>query len=95
MSGISLQVTSVREWVSSGACRGLDPALFYPERGASTKEAREVCAGCPVRLECLEYALVNGEKFGIWGGQSERARRRLRRMRGGRRSGPRPSTEAA
>ena len=58
---------------------GVDPDLFFPERGASTREAKEVCRGCVVRLDCLEYALVNGEKFGIWGGLSERERRRLRR----------------
>mgnify|MGYP000160797370 CR=1 FL=1 len=60
---------------------GVDPDLFFPERGASTREAKEVCRGCIVRLECLEYALTNGEKFGIWGGLSERERRRLRRQR--------------
>jgi WhiB family transcriptional regulator, redox-sensing transcriptional regulator len=55
--------------------------LFFPERGASTKEAKSVCHGCEVRPECLEYALRHGEKFGIWGGMSERERRRLRRQR--------------
>jgi WhiB family redox-sensing transcriptional regulator len=59
----------------------VDPDLFFPERGASTREAKEVCRGCVVREDCLEYALVNGEKFGIWGGMSERERRRLRRQR--------------
>ena len=48
---------------------------------ASTREAKEVCRGCVVREDCLEYALANGEKFGIWGGMSERERRRLRRAR--------------
>jgi WhiB family transcriptional regulator, redox-sensing transcriptional regulator len=51
------------------------------ERGASTREAKEVCRGCVAREDCLEYALDNGEKFGIWGGMSERERRRLRRAR--------------
>ena len=50
-------------------------------RGASTREAKEVCRGCVVREDCLEFALDNGEKFGIWGGMSERERRRLRRAR--------------
>ena len=49
--------------------------------GASTREAKEVCRGCVVREECLEFALQNGEKFGIWGGLSERERRRIRRQR--------------
>jgi len=60
---------------------GVDPDLFFPERGASTREAKEVCRGCEVRIDCLEYALQNGEKFGIWGGMSERERRRIRRQR--------------
>jgi WhiB family redox-sensing transcriptional regulator len=59
----------------------VDPDLFFPERGASTREAKAVCRGCEVRDECLEYALDQGEKFGIWGGLSERERRRVRRQR--------------
>jgi len=66
-----------QNWQESANCLGVDPDLFFPERGASTREAKEVCRGCVVRGECLEYALVNGEKFGIWGGLSERERRRL------------------
>ena len=70
-----------RTWQRYANCMGVDPDLFFPERGASTREAKEVCRGCVVRLECLEYALQNGEKFGIWGGMSERERRRIRRAR--------------
>lgn len=70
-----------RTWQTRANCLGVDPDLFFPERGASTKEAKGVCRGCEVRLECLEYALQNGEKFGIWGGLSERERRRIRRQR--------------
>lgn len=70
-----------RRWQERANCLGVDPDLFFPERGASTREAKGVCGGCEVRLECLEYALCNGEKFGIWGGLSERERRRLRRQR--------------
>ena len=70
-----------RRWQDLANCLGVDPDLFFPERGASTKEAKEVCRGCVVREECLEYALANGEKFGIWGGMSERERRRVRRAR--------------
>ena len=66
---------------SRANCMGVDPDLFFPERGASTREAKEVCRGCVVKDDCLEYALDNGEKFGIWGGMSERERRRLRRAR--------------
>src|ERR1700741_675427 len=68
-------------WQDDANCLGVAPDLFFPERGASTREAKEVCRGCVVREECLEYALVNGEKFGIWGGMSERERRRIRRQR--------------
>ncbi|MEI8126424.1 MAG: WhiB family transcriptional regulator [Actinomycetota bacterium] len=70
-----------RGWQARANCMGVDPDLFFPERGASTREAKEVCKGCVVRDDCLEFALDNGEKFGIWGGMSERERRRLRRAR--------------
>lgn len=68
-------------WHRYANCLGVDPDLFFPERGASTREAKEVCRGCVVQEECLEFALSNGEKFGIWGGKSERERRRVRRER--------------
>ena len=70
-----------RSWQMQANCMGVDPDLFFPERGASTREAKEVCRGCVVREDCLEFALANGEKFGFWGGLSERERRRLRRAR--------------
>lgn len=68
-------------WKSQANCMGVDPELFFPERGSSTREAKEVCRGCVVRGDCLEFAIANGEKFGIWGGMSERERRRVRRAR--------------
>ena len=70
-----------RRWQEEANCLGVDPDLFFPERGASTREAKAVCRGCEVRVDCLEYALAHGEKFGIWGGLSERERRRVRRQR--------------
>ena len=70
-----------RTWQRQANCMGVDPDLFFPERGASTREAKEVCRGCVVREDCLEYALTNSEKFGSWGGLSERERRRIRRAR--------------
>ena len=70
-----------RRWQEEANCLGVDPDLFFPERGASTREAKAVCRSCEVRSECLEYALAHGEKFGIWGGLSERERRRVRRQR--------------
>jgi WhiB family redox-sensing transcriptional regulator len=70
-----------RAWQRQANCLGVDPDLFFPERGMSTREAKEVCAACVVRQACLDYAIANGEKFGIWGGLSERERRTLRRAR--------------
>ena len=76
-----LEMAPERTWQRQANCMGVDPDLFFPERGASTREAKEVCRGCVVREDCLEYALTNSEKFGIWGGLSERERRRIRRSR--------------
>lgn len=69
------------KWQADAACRGVDPDLFFPERGESTREAKEICGICPVRRACLEHALAHGERHGIWGGTSERERRRLRHDR--------------
>ena len=68
-------------WRAQAKCLGADFDLFFPERGKSTREAKAVCRACPVREECLDFAMRNGERFGIWGGLSERERRRLRRTR--------------
>jgi WhiB family transcriptional regulator, redox-sensing transcriptional regulator len=78
-------------WQQRGNCLGVDPDLFFPERGVSTKEPKAVCKGCEVQAECLEYALSNGEKFGIWGATSERERRKLRRQRAFERRGLTPN----
>jgi WhiB family transcriptional regulator, redox-sensing transcriptional regulator len=64
-----------------GSCRGMDPDVFFPDRGESLSPAKAVCAECIVRDECLEFALDQGERFGVWGGTSERERRKLRRAR--------------
>ncbi|WP_237495967.1 WhiB family transcriptional regulator [Modestobacter sp. L9-4] len=66
-------------WQERALCAETDPEAFFPEKGGSTREAKKICTGCEVRAECLEYALGNDERFGIWGGLSERERRRLRR----------------
>ena len=68
-------------WMERGKCLDADPEAFFPEKGGSTREAKRVCTGCAVRAECLEYALTSDERFGIWGGLSERERRRLRLAR--------------
>lgn len=79
---LELLLTTEQTWQRQANCMGVDPDLFFPERGASTREAKEVCRGCVVQSECLDYAIAHGEKFGIWGGLSERERRRVRRSRG-------------
>ena len=66
-------------WQDQALCAQTDPEAFFPEKGGSTREAKRICSGCEVRAECLEYALAHDERFGIWGGLSERERRRLRR----------------
>jgi WhiB family redox-sensing transcriptional regulator len=70
-------------WRELAACRGADLNLFFPGRGESAEPARRVCAGCPVREPCLDYALSNGIIHGIWGGLAERDRRELRSRRVG------------
>ena len=66
-------------WQERALCAQTDPEAFFPEKGGSTREAKKVCVGCEVRSECLEYALANDERFGIWGGLSERERRKLKK----------------
>ena len=69
-------------WQEDANCKNEDPDLFFPNRGASTKKAKEICYACQVKEYCLEYSIVNAEKFGIWGGLSERERRKIRKDRG-------------
>jgi WhiB family transcriptional regulator, redox-sensing transcriptional regulator len=69
-----------RAWMLEAKCLDADPEAFFPEKGGSTREAKRICAICPVREECLEFALTHDERFGIWGGLSERERRRAKRM---------------
>jgi len=65
-------------WWFAGLCAQTDPELFFPEKGGSVREAKAVCARCPVRAQCLEHALAHDERFGVWGGLSEPERRRLK-----------------
>jgi WhiB family redox-sensing transcriptional regulator len=65
--------------MTGGVCAQVDPELWFPEKGGSTRAAKALCARCPVRPECLAYALTHDERFGIWGGTSERDRRRMKR----------------
>ena len=66
-------------WQADSLCAQTDPEAFFPEKGGSTREAKKICSSCEVRSQCLEYALQNDERFGIWGGLSERERRKLRK----------------
>lgn len=70
---------SDEDWPSRAVCPQTDPEAFYPEKGGSTKEAKRICLGCPVQKQCLQWALDTDERFGVWGGLSERERRRLKR----------------
>lgn len=87
---ISLGVPGVRQppvadddnplaWQTDSLCAQTDPEAFFPEKGGSTRDAKKICTSCEVRNQCLEYALANDERFGIWGGLSERERRKLRK----------------
>ncbi len=66
-------------WQENALCAQTDPEAFFPEKGGSTREAKRICLGCEVKDACLDYALAHDERFGIWGGLSERERRRLKR----------------
>lgn len=69
------------EWMEEAACSNTDPSIFFPNDGAGVSVAKEVCARCVVKEECLEYALSNRIDHGVWGGTSERERRRIKRSR--------------
>lgn len=69
-------------WVTDALCAQTDPELFHPDKGGSTREAKRICRRCLVRADCLDYALTHQERFGIWGGTSERERRKLLRLLG-------------
>lgn len=68
-------------WRQRAACRGVDPDVFYPASDEEAEAAKAICAQCTVREACLEYALANRERDGVWGGATERERRRLIRQR--------------
>lgn len=70
---------NVPEWQERALCAQTDPEAFFPEKGGSTREAKRICTRCEVKAECLEFALEHDERFGIWGGLSERERRKAKR----------------
>ena len=82
-------------WWFAGLCAQTDPELFFPEKGGSVREAKAVCAGCPVCAQCLEHALAHDERFGVWGGLSERERRRLKAAATYRGTASRPAARRA
>ncbi len=71
---------NVPEWQARALCAQTDPEAFFPEKGGSTRDAKRICARCEVKENCLQYALEHDERFGIWGGLSERERRKIKRQ---------------
>jgi WhiB family transcriptional regulator, redox-sensing transcriptional regulator len=78
---VTVEETPEYSWMFQARCRGVNPGEFFPSDGTGVETAQRVCAACPVRAECLEYALVNRIEHGVWGGASERERRRILRRR--------------
>jgi WhiB family redox-sensing transcriptional regulator len=78
-SNVSLLDFEERPWAAFGSCRGADPDLFFPGSDGEPDEGLKICGGCPVREECLTWALDTRIAYGIWGGMTERERRRLLR----------------
>ena len=68
-------------WMAHGLCAHEDPAIFFPSDGVGVIKAQRICRQCPKQEHCLEYALTNKIDHGVWGGESERARRRMIRKR--------------
>jgi WhiB family redox-sensing transcriptional regulator len=65
------------DWRQDALCAQIDTDMFFPGKGESTADAKRACMACPVRVECLTEAIANNERYGVWGGKSERERRRL------------------
>ena len=86
-------LVAVMDWYDEAACKGKPTDMWFPDRGDDVRPAKAICNGCPVQVECLDYALTNGIKHGIWGGAPERARRKMRRELG--LADPPESNEAA
>lgn len=69
------------QWMTDGACRNYPAAAFFPSDGVGVDAARKICATCGVQEQCREYALSNRIDHGVWGGSSERERRRILKRR--------------
>jgi WhiB family transcriptional regulator, redox-sensing transcriptional regulator len=79
--GLGSDPESVTAWMAEGSCRVYPPNKFFPSDGAGVDRARKICATCPVAQQCLEYALEHRIEHGVWGGCSERERRRILKRR--------------
>jgi WhiB family transcriptional regulator, redox-sensing transcriptional regulator len=75
------RLSGMQEWMTRASCRGGNASAFFPSDGSGVETAQHVCVGCPVRVDCLEYALTNRLDYGVWGGTSERERQRILRQR--------------
>lgn len=80
-----------RKWVHRAACKDTDTSVFYQPQGNHADEAKKICAKCPVRKECLDYAIHNCERFGIWGGLSTNERKQYKRDQRKKRKSASPS----
>ena len=78
---MNANTTKTLVWRQRAACRGVDPDIFYPVSDEEAEDAKAICGQCPVRHACLEWALTNRESDGVWGGATERERRRIIRRR--------------
>jgi WhiB family redox-sensing transcriptional regulator len=76
-----MDVTTGTVWMAAGNCRDYPPAVFFPSDGVGVDRARKICATCAVTDQCLEYALDQRIDHGVWGGTSERERRRILKRR--------------
>lgn len=81
-AGLPEPITDPDDWRNAALCAQVGGDLWHPEKGESTRDAKTVCRACPVTTQCLTYALAMGERFGVWGGHSERERRAIERQRG-------------
>ena len=78
---VMLGLEDDKSWQDRSNCLGEDPDLFFPEDVETKRMAKAICQACEVQVECLDYALAHNEKFGIWGGLTERERRRVSQQR--------------
>jgi WhiB family redox-sensing transcriptional regulator len=86
-----LATTAVGPWAAEALCAQVDPEVFFPANDDPATEARRICARCPVRRPCLDYALAAGEEYGIWGGLNPQERKNLKRRRQRRKTSTRPA----